>query len=401
MKTADRSLTEQLWQQSGLTSIAPLDVAESPGEAATAYQQERRQLRHTIALFKAHTAWQLNEYALALATFQSMLPTREQDLAWLAEHLLVERDTYAQKPTESAYDENTQAYLRCVMALMPTARQHREALHHLYHAYRQTEPLSGMALLPVSAGEFKMGSPEEEPERYDDEDQHRVFLSRPFWMGQYPVTQQQYQAVMKTSPSKFKGENLPVEQINWEDANAFCHAVTEAATQEDRIPADYAYRLPTEAEWEYCCRAGTETAETATAFGDSLDSTQANFDGNSPYGKAKKGVYLKQTSDVGQYAPNAWGLYDMHGNVLEWRLDCADFNEADTKIVTDTYTDDLTDPFCTRGSRRVYRGGGWFLNGRDCRSAVRFAITPDIRYDYLGFRACLAPSLTGTRDESQ
>ena len=194
---------------------------------------------------------------------------------------------------------------------------------------------------------------------------------------------------MKDNPSRFKGEDRPVEQVSWEDATAFCAALTESARQEGSIPKGYEYRLPTEAQWEYCCRAGTGSA---TAFGDSLDSTQANFNGNYPFGTARKGKYLEQTSDVGQYAPNAWGLYDMHGNVWEWCLDHAEWKDG---VTTDTYVDDVTDPVCTEGSQRVFRGGSWLSRGRRCRSAYRYASPPDYRDSDLGFRACLAPSPTG------
>ena len=157
-------------------------------------------------------------------------------------------------------------------------------------------------------------------------------LSHDFWMGIYPVTQEQYAAVTGDNPSEFKGQNRPVEKVSWEDAVAFCEKLTEQAAARAVCPTGCVFRLPTEAEWEYCCRAGTETA---TAFGDGLSSEQANFNGNYPYGDAKKGPYLEQTSDVGSYQPNAWGLYDMHGNVWEWCLDAADLDNVTVK--TDTY----------------------------------------------------------------
>jgi formylglycine-generating enzyme required for sulfatase activity len=135
------------------------------------------------------------------------------------------------------------------------------------------------------------------------------------------------------------------------------------------------FRLPTEAEWEYCCRAGTETA---TAFGDRLSSDQANFNGNFPYGGAEKGPYLEQTSDVGSYPPNPWGLYDMHGNVWEWCLDAAEWEEL-VGVRTDTYVDGVVDPLCQVGP--LPRLPRWQLvrRRRDCRSAYRAASVPGLR----------------------
>ncbi|MCO6456697.1 MAG: formylglycine-generating enzyme family protein, partial [Pirellulaceae bacterium] len=253
------------------------------------------------------------------------------------------------------------------------------------------ESTTGMILAPISAGSFLMGSPEDEPGRNADESpRHRVTLSHDFWIGIHPVTQRQYQLVMGDNPSRFQGPERPVENVTWQQATEFCELLTKHAASAGQLPEGYTFRLPTEAEWEYCCRAGTETA---TAFGDSLSSEQANFDGNHPYGDAAKGPYLQRTSDVGSYPPNPWGLYDMHGNVWEWCLDQADWGESGIK--TDTYVENITDPLCRRGRRRVVRGGGWIIVGWDCRSAYRYAHEPGNRSGHLGFRVCLARSPAG------
>ena len=251
------------------------------------------------------------------------------------------------------------------------------------------EPVTGMQLAPIAAGTFMMGSPKEEPERFEDEVLHRVTLSHDFWMGIHPVTQQQYQAIMKKNPSQFKGEKRPVENVSWHDAVEFCERLTKRAVAAGILPEGYVFRLPTEAEWEYCCRAGTETA---TAFGDQLSSEQANFNGESPYNGAEKGPNRGQTSDVGSYSANPWGLYDMHGNVWEWCLDAAEWRD---NVITDTYVDGIRDPVCQVGPYRVGRGGGWRGLGRDCRSAYRGAIGPGGRGGDLGFRVCLARSPAG------
>jgi formylglycine-generating enzyme required for sulfatase activity/serine/threonine protein kinase len=235
-------------------------------------------------------------------------------------------------------------------------------------------PGLGLEMIQVPAGEFLMGSPSSEEDREDDETQHRVRLTQPFWLGKYEVTQGQWKAVMGSNPSHFKGEDLPVEQVSWEDAMAFCRKLNQ---MDGNRPSGYVYSLPTEAQWEYACRAGTTTA---TAFGDSLSSREANFDGNYPYGGAGKGPYLEKTTPVGSYRSNAWGFYDMHGNVWEW---CAD-------RYGDYPSGSVTDPAgSSYGADRVLRGGGWFNNGEYCRSADRRRDTPGYRDGTLGFRPSL------------
>jgi serine/threonine-protein kinase len=167
----------------------------------------------------------------------------------------------------------------------------------------------GMEMVYVPAGSFIMGS---ENGDSDEKPMHRVTISSGFYMGRYEVTQAQWQAVMGTNPSDFKGcDNCPVEQVSWDDAQEFIRQMNARGD-------GYTYRLPTEAEWEYACRAGTTTA---FAYGDLLSSEQANFDGKHPYGGASKGVYRQKTTLVGSFQPNAFGLYDMHGNVWEWCQD--------------------------------------------------------------------------------
>jgi sulfatase modifying factor 1 len=222
-------------------------------------------------------------------------------------------------------------------------------------------------------GKFKMGSPKSEKDRFDNEDQVDVTLTNGFWMGEFPVTQELYRAVTGQNPSHFKGSGkLPVEIVSWNDAQAFIKKLNEKKAVIDQL-SGYRFALPTEAQWEYACRAGTTFA---TPFGDSLSSEQANFNGNYPYGNAKKGPYLEKTTEAGKYPPNRWGIYDMLGNVWEW---CFDW-----------YGDKLSggvDPVgSTSASHRVLRGGSWNDLGGGCRSAYRLRYLPVYRSRRYGFR---------------
>jgi formylglycine-generating enzyme required for sulfatase activity len=223
----------------------------------------------------------------------------------------------------------------------------------------------GMKFAWIPPGSFVMGSPPGEVGRSGNEVPHRVTLTRGFWLGVYPVTQAQWQKVMKNNPSCFTGEDRPVERVSWDDCQEFCRklSVREGKT----------YRLPTEAEWEYACRAGTTTAY---CFGDdpALLNDYAWCISNSD----------RQTHPVGQKKANAWGLFDMHGNVWQW---CQD-------RYGDYPGSDQVDPLGpVQGSDRVIRGGGWDDGGRHCRSAFRYGFIPEFRVNHRGFRLALVPSI--------
>lgn len=223
-------------------------------------------------------------------------------------------------------------------------------------------------MCPIPAGNFLMGSPSSELDRSSDETQHQVTISKSFYMTETAVTQELWVAVMGNNPANFKGAKNPVEHVSWDDCQEFICKLNNLTRQN--------FRLPTEAEWEYACRAGTTTP---FHYGSSLDSSMANFDGNYPYGGGAKGVYREKTTPVKSFKPNTWGLYDMHGNIWEW---CADrYGE---------YSGDATDPVGPDvGSDRVLRGGGWGSNAWICRSANRGGFDPTYWDNHIGFRIVL------------
>ena len=227
----------------------------------------------------------------------------------------------------------------------------------------------------IPPGTFTMGSPEKETDfRWADETQHDVTLSQGYWLADTACTQALWRAVLGETPSRFEGDTRPVEHVSWEDVvEHFLPALNQL------VPGLEA-ELPSEAQWEFACRAGTQTP---FSFGDSLNTDQANYDGNHPYGKGKKGEYREQTVEVKALPANDWGLYQMHGNVWEW---CADWlGDYPREVVTDP-------PGPTKGRMRVLRGGGWGNGGRDCRSASRHGVEPDGRFGSIGFRLARGPS---------
>ena len=219
----------------------------------------------------------------------------------------------------------------------------------------------------INPGTFKMGSPENEPEREDNETQHEVTLSQGFWLAETACMQALWLAIMRENPSRFKEEKLPVENVSWDDCQRFIQAINERKPGLD-------LRLPTEAEWEYACRAGTVTP---FSFGENITPEQVNYDGNHPYNKGSKGEYREKTVAVKSLPCNDWGLYEMHGNVWEW---CRDWHgEYPAEAVVDPVGPDT-------GSSRVLRGGCWIFNARVCRSAYRFYYVPGSRSVDFGFR---------------
>jgi len=231
-----------------------------------------------------------------------------------------------------------------------------------------------LEMVEIPSGTFTMGSPSSEANRRDDEGpQHQVNVES-FYLGKYEVTQAQYQAIMGNNPSNFKGDNLPVERVTWNEAIEFCEKLSAKTGK--------TYRLPSEAEWEYAARAGTTTP---FAFGETINPRIVNYDGNYPYGQAAKGEYREKTIAVGSLGvANAFGLYDCHGNVWEWCQDIyqPNYNNAPTN---GSAREQATD-----NNSRLLRGGSWDNDGGNCRSANRYGIAPGARDTVdVGFRVVL------------
>ena len=250
------------------------------------------------------------------------------------------------------------------------------------------EKLGGtlLEMVGIPKGTFTMGAPPDEAERQVNEGPQREVNVNAFLMGKYPITQAQWQAAAKLpkvdaalqpSPSTFKGANYPVEQVSWNEAVEFCARLSKQTGRE--------YRLPSEAEWEYACRAGTNTP---FHFGPTLTTDLANYDGTSTYAAEPKGVWRERTTAVGSFSPNAFGLDDMHGNIWEWCLD--HWHDSDPGTPTDGSA------WIAGGDAtvRLLRGGSWISYPWYCRSAYRYWYDPGNRYGTFGFRVVCGAAWT-------
>lgn len=242
-------------------------------------------------------------------------------------------------------------------------------------------------MVSIPGGSFQMGSPSEEKNRSSDESpQHDVNVPA-FFMGKYPVTQAQWRRVaalpkinrdLELDPSRFKGDGRSVERVSWSDAVEFCSRLSKHTDKE--------YRLPSEAEWEYACRAGTNTP---FHFGETITTELANYNGNSTYASEPKGKYREKTTEVGSFPPNGFGLCDMHGNVWEWCLDDWHDNYQGAPTNGSAWFDNNDNLYQKQG-RTVLRGGSWNYDPKLCRSAFRFDFNRDNHYSIHGFRIVCA-----------
>ncbi|MHC4697441.1 MAG: bifunctional serine/threonine-protein kinase/formylglycine-generating enzyme family protein [Planctomycetota bacterium] len=376
------------------------------GEALSLYAQTKTRLEDLLAwpdraesALREHAALSreidqvrsvLGSMALGLVGVKSALEGAAQETARGNDTLAEGRLAESTALFESAHEYLSQVRAQAVTGLLSLARarhgerkgtpavlaldellaldpQHAAAqqLRREILSYRMTNSI-GMELVFIPPGEFLMGSPSNEHGRDEDERQRRVKLGKGFYMGATEVTQAQWRAVMGDDPSKWKGDDLPVEQVSWEDVQEFCRRLS---TKEGRE-----YRLPTEAEWEYACRAGTTTP---FSFGETISTDQANYDGEFTYGSGNKGVFRNETLPVGSFPPNAWGLHDMHGNVWEW---CPDgYEDYPPSPVRRTAEEAPIEG-------RVLRGGSWRSRPKYCRCANRVRDLEGSRLNNIGFR---------------
>lgn len=251
-------------------------------------------------------------------------------------------------------------------------------------------------MVTIKPGAFTMGSPDSEKGHQKDEKQREVTLTKPFSVASTEITQKQWFTLMGTtfedlinkqrgplgrgaklsSTPSATGDEEPMCFVNWQDALDFCEALTKKEQADGSLPADKKYTLPSEAQWEYACRAGTSSV---FGTGNTLTSKDANFYGKLPYGTTELGEYRKKTIPVASLPPNPWGLHDMHGNVYEW---CLDWYEESPTTTTDPVGPDT-------GDSRIIRGGAWDRKSTSCRSAYRYSRDPNRRAHNIGFRIVL------------
>ncbi len=277
-----------------------------------------------------------------------------------------------------------------------TIEKQRHQTHYFGEPIDEREGIS-LDMVWIPGGSFLMGSPDDEPDRYDDEGPQHPVTVPSFFMGRYPITQAQWQAVaafpqihrpLQPDPSYFKGANRPVEQVSWYEAMEWCARLAQHTGRP--------YRLPSEAEWEYACRAGTTTP---FHFGDTITTDLANYRGTDDedlnwkgaYGQGSTGDYREETTPVDHFdVANAFGLSEMHGNVWEWCLDHwhSNYDGAPTDGSAWLDPEQATEPVDEENDNRsrLLRGGSWNLNPRYCRSATRGSYFPRNRFNYLGFR---------------
>ena len=294
-------------------------------------------------------------------------------------------------------DEQTDTYAGTPTLIAPFTPEQAEAAQNAWSKKLKT-PVEltngiGMKLKLIPTGEYLMGSSDSDDSATDREKpQHRVRITQPFFLGVYEVSQAEYELIMEANPSLCsEGGNeadrvsgmdtsrFPVDNVSWEDAVEFCRKLS-SLPEEQRLGRKY--RLPTEAEWEYACRAGTETAY---HFGSRLNGREANCDGRKPFGTEVKGPSLGRPTTAGSYAANALGLYDMHANVYEW---CHDWYDKDYYRASPV--DDPRGP--PTADFRAFRGGCWDGEAYSCRAALRFRLPASFRSEFMGFRVVLTAS---------
>ncbi len=308
--------------------------------------------------------------------FEVLEKEKDLDIQWLAYQII-------EKQNNRAIQARLKNYFPCYEFESVTVNRRGEIIQRTPGKARYFREDLGngiyLDMTYIPGGTFLMGSLESEQDSYDDErPQHQVTIP-PFWMGKYAVTQEQWQAIMGNNPSRFKGAKRPVETVSWNDCQEFCRKLSQRTGK--------AYGLPSEAQWEYGCRAGTITP---FHYGETITSNLANYDGNYTYAEEEKGINRRETVEVGQFSPNAFGLYEMHGNVVEW---CGDGWHDSYAGKPENIKNNGSIIWSTSNSRLcVLCGGSWDNNPINCRSARRGLFYADSRFWSNGFRLAVSPS---------
>ncbi|ELR97853.1 formylglycine-generating enzyme family protein [Gloeocapsa sp. PCC 73106] len=248
-------------------------------------------------------------------------------------------------------------------------RNFKQALSTTYILRNDVE----IEFIYIPGGSFLRGSPLQEKYRDSDESPQHLVKIAPFWMSKYPITQAQYRAITGVNPSGFSGHNHPVERVSWYDALRFCAIASQKLRK--------TVKLPSEAQWEYACRAGNQTT---FSFGDTLTANLANYRATATYAQESPGIFRAQTTEVGIFPPNAFGIHDLHGNVWEW---CADTYQDNYQQAP---TDDRSWVIEDNDHLHVLRGGSWFVDPRNCRSAVRVWDFNSVILHDVGFRVIIS-----------
>jgi formylglycine-generating enzyme required for sulfatase activity len=394
-----RRLLNSLCRQLKLDAEVAAAIEAEVQQPYLEYQRKLEEYESTlVAAMEAEST--LSETTLNdLRDYQQHLGLRDEDVAAIEERIIgepkiayeVDQSEYAPQPPilgEQESKELRKPYGRRSSANSEEVRNQSppelgdlggECLSSDSHTSFTEDLGKGVVLemVAIPGGTFLMGSPESEPERLDRESPQHTVTIQPFFIGKFPVTQAQWQAVasfskvnidLKSDPSNFQGANRPVEKVFWNDAVEFCARLSKATGRE--------YRLPSEAEWEYACRAGTTTP---FHFGETITTDLANYNGQYTYGSGSKGQYREQTTDVGSFPANAFGLHDMHGNVWEWSQDTWHENYNGAPTDGNAWVDE-------NQNKRILRGGSWFSFPRRCRSASRYYLNPAIDLNNFGFR---------------
>ena len=376
-------ILKDIQKRQGLTDE---EVAAIKAEivSPTANPENLEEYRQVFLETITQLGYPLNEQARGdLKLLQEHLGLSDADISQIEAPIITEKEQKGQ--------QKQQEVSRFEFDVITVDNQGKENSRKRTAAEFFTEDLGNGQLLEmvkIPAGTFQMGSPPGEGYDYD-KPQHKVTIST-FFMGKYTVTQAQWKIIasrtdliverdITTDPSYFKGDDRPVEQVGWYDAIEFCARLSKLTGRE--------YRLPSEAEWEYACRAGMTTP---FYFGETITTNLVNYDGNYTYKNELKDAYREQTTPVGQFLPNAFGLYDMHGNVWEWCLDDWHNNYESAPTDGSPWLSEGKSSTKVKSSRKVIRGGSWAADPRNCRSAFRSY--RDSLFDDLGFRVvCVSP----------